>query len=167
MIQVYTGNGKGKTTAALGLAVRAAGAGLKVYVGQFAKGRECSEHKTLKRIKNIKLELFGGPCFITGKPSFRDRALAREAMRRINQVVDCGSYQVIILDEVNVALKLKLVSLKEVLDLVRRLPVATELVLTGRDAPRKLIEKADLVSHIREVKHYYRRGVKARKGIEL
>jgi cob(I)alamin adenosyltransferase len=167
MIQVYTGNGKGKTTAALGLALRAAGAGLKVYIGQFAKGRACSEHKALRGIKNIKLERFGSGCFLRTKPREIDRKLAGRGMQRVKQIIGCGDYQVIILDEINIVLRLKLVDLKEFLDLVRQLSKKTELVLTGRYAPASLIKEADLVSHIREVKHYYRRGIKARKGIEL
>ena len=167
MIQVYTGNGKGKTTAALGLALRAAGAGLHVYIAQFAKGRICSEHKTLEKIKNIKVEQFGKICFIRGKPQLLDMELARAALKKIKKIIACGSYRVIILDEINVALKLKLVCLKDVLELIKHTPATIELVLTGRCAPAAIVKAADLVSRINEVKHYYRRGVTARRGIEF
>ncbi|MFA4854565.1 MAG: cob(I)yrinic acid a,c-diamide adenosyltransferase [Candidatus Omnitrophota bacterium] len=167
MIQVYTGNGKGKTTAALGLALRAAGAGLNVYIAQFAKGRICSEHKALEKIKNIKLEQFGRDCFIHHKPQAIDMESARQAMEKIKKIIACKNYRVIILDEINIALKLKLVCLKDVLDLIKHTPATIELVLTGRGAPAPLIKAADLVSRITEVKHYYQRGLKARRGIEL
>jgi cob(I)alamin adenosyltransferase len=167
MIQIYTGNGKGKTTAAFGLALRAAGAGLNVYIGQFTKGCSCSEHKALKKIKNIKLEQFGRECFIRKKPGQVDVELAHQGMEKIKKIIAYGNYQVIILDEINIALRFKLVSLKEVLDLIRLTPKNIELVLTGRYAPVQLIQAADLVSQIREVKHYYAKGEKARRGIEF
>ena len=167
MIQVYTGNGKGKTTAAMGLALRAAGAGLNVYIAQFAKCRWCSEHKALKKIKNIKLEQFGRGCFIKDKPQQIDMVLAGNGLKKVEGIISCKKYQVIILDEINVALKLKLVCLKNVLGLIKHTPKDVELILTGRCAPRQIIKSADLVSQINEVKHYYKRGFKARKGIEL
>lgn len=167
MIQVYTGNGKGKTTAAIGLAVRAAGAGLNVYIAQFVKGRDCSEHKALKKIKNIKLEQFGRDCFIRPKPKQIDTELTRQGLERVNKIIASRNYRVIILDEINVALKLKLLSFKDILSLIKRTPESVELIFTGRGAPVQLIKEADLVSRINEVKHYYRRGFKARKGIEF
>jgi len=167
MIQVYTGNGKGKTTAAIGLAVRAAGAGLNVYIGQFVKGRYCSEHKALKKIKNIKLEQFGSACFIRHKPQQIDRELTRQGLEKIKKVINSRNYRVIILDEINVVLKLRLISFEDVLSLIKRTPENIELVFTGRDASAQLIKEADLVSRINEVKHYYRCGIKARKGIEF
>ena len=167
MIQVYTGNGKGKTTAAMGLALRAAGAGLSVYIAQFAKGRICSEHKALEKIKNIKVEQFGRDCFIRHKPGALDIESARQAMEKIKKIISCKNYRVIILDEINIALKLKLVCLKDVLDLIKHTPATIELVLTGRGAPAPIIKAADLVSRINEVKHYYAKGLKARKGIEF
>jgi len=167
LIQVYTGNGKGKTTAAFGLALRASGAGLNVYIGQFTKGRCCGEHKALKMIKNIKLEQYGRACFIRTKPTQADIESARQGWEKVKKIAAGGSYQVIILDEINIALKFKLLPLKEVLDFISLIPKNVELVLTGRDAPAQLIQAADLVSQIKEVKHCYRQGVKARKGIEL
>lgn len=167
MIQVYTGNGKGKTTAALGLALRAAGAGLKVYIAQFAKGKIYSEHQALKKIKNIKVEQFGRSCFIKCAPQECDMQLALAGIKKARQALTCGKYQMVILDEVNLAVKLKLLALKELLGLFNLLAQNTELVLTGRYAHPEIIKRADLVSEIKEVKHYYKRGVKARKGIEL
>lgn len=167
MIQVYTGNGKGKTTAAFGLALRAAGSGLNVYIGQFTKGRSCSEHKALQKIKNIKLEQFGRECFIRNKPQQMDVEFAHQGIEKVKKIIACRNYQVIILDEINIALKFKLVSLKDVLNLIKLTPKNIELVLTGRYAPARLIRSADLVSQIKEVKHYYVQGVKARRGIEF
>ncbi len=167
MIHIYTGNGKGKTTAAIGLAVRAVGAGLKVYMAQFIKGRPYSEHRTLSRIKNIKVEQFGRDCFIRKDPCSEDKVLAEKGLEAVRRAVREGKYRMVIMDEVNVALKLNLFRLEDLLQVVASVPRKTELVLTGRYAPAKLIKCADLVSRIDEVKHYYRKGVKARKGVEL
>jgi cob(I)alamin adenosyltransferase len=167
LIQVYTGNGKGKTTAALGLALRAAGAGLSVYIGQFIKGRCYSELKALKKFKNITLEQFGRGCFIKIKPSAKDIQLAKKGLERIRQVISRRKYDLVVLDEINIALHLKLLKLSDVASLIQRAPPNTELVLTGRYAHPKIIKLADLVSEIKERKHYFRRGVKARKGIEF
>jgi cob(I)alamin adenosyltransferase len=167
MIQVYTGNGKGKTTAAFGLALRAAGAGLNVYIAQFTKGACCSEHQALKKIKNIKIEQFGRACFIRNKPEQMDIELAKKGLRKVKEVINCKNYRIIILDEINIALKLRLVSLKDMLDLIKHTPKNIELVLTGRNAPAQIIKAADLVSQIKEIKHYYVKGIKARRGIEF
>jgi len=166
MIQVYTGNGKGKTTAALGLALRAAGAGLKVYIGQFIKGKNYSELNALKKIKNIKIEQFGRGCFINGAPQQKDIELAKKGLEKIKRIVFQRIYDVVILDEINVALYSKLLELKEVVSLLRKTPKKVELILTGRDAHPEIFEIADLVSEIKEVKHYFKNGIKARKGIE-
>jgi cob(I)alamin adenosyltransferase len=166
LIQVYTGNGKGKTTAALGLAVRAAGAGLKVYIAQFIKGKRYSELAALSKIKNIKLKQFGKGCFIGRKPSAEDIRQAQKCIETVREIVEKNIYDVIILDEVNVALNLKLIGLKDLLCLIEKTPPKTELVLTGRNAHPKIIQIADLVSRIDEVRHYFKKGVKARKGIE-
>jgi len=167
LIQVYTGNGKGKTTAALGLALRAAGAGLKVYICQFIKGKEYCELLALKKFKNIKIEQFGAGCFIRKAPAQKDIALAKKALERIGKIIKDKKYAVIILDEINVALRLKLVKLKDVICILEKTPAKTELILTGRNAHPQILKLADLVSEIKEVKHYFRKGVKARKGIEF
>lgn len=167
MIQVYTGNGKGKTTAALGLALRAAGAGLKVYIGQFVKGRHYSELNILRKIKNIKVEQFGRTCFIKSAPDKKDIELAKKGFEKIKRIISKRIYDVIILDEINIALKLKLLTLKEVVSLIKQTHPKTELVLTGRYAQPEIIRIADLVTEAKEVKHYYKKGVAARKGIEF
>jgi len=167
MIQVYTGNGKGKTTASLGLALRAAGAGLKVYIGQFIKAGFWSEIKALKVFKNkIEVEQFGRGCFISGKPETKDFQAARKGLEKIEKIISAKKYNLIILDEINVALDLNLLEKEEVLRLIKSVPGETELVLTGRNALPEVINLADLVSDIRDKKHYYRRNVQARKGIE-
>jgi cob(I)alamin adenosyltransferase len=166
MIQVYTGYGKGKTTAALGLAIRAAGAGLKVYIGQFIKGKNYSELNALKEIKNIKIEQFGRGCFIKNVPQQKDIKLAKNGLEKIKKIVSQRLYDVVILDEINVALYSKLLELKEVVSLLRKTPKKVELILTGRNAHPAIFEIADLISEIKEIKHYFKKGIKARKGIE-
>jgi cob(I)alamin adenosyltransferase len=167
MIQVYTGDGKGKTTAALGLAIRAAGAGKHVFIGQFIKGLEYSELRSLKKFKNIKVEQFGRGCFIKRKPGLKDIELATAGLNKIRDIVKKQKFDLIILDEINVALDLGLLESEEVLKLVKKIPKKIELVLTGRNAPAELIKTADLVSEIKEVKHYFRKGQVARRGIEF
>lgn len=167
MIQVYTGNGKGKTTAALGLAVRAAGQGLKVYIGQFVKGARYAELGALKKICNIKVERFGRNCFIKCKPTKKDIALAEKGLRKLKKIIEANIYDMLVLDEINVALKFKLLRLKDVVDLIKSAPKELELILTGRYAHPRIIKIADLVSEIKEKKHYFRKGVLARKGIEF
>jgi len=167
MIQVYTGNGKGKTTASLGLALRACGAGLKVYIAQFIKGRNYNELKALKKFKaNLTVEQFGRGCFIK-TPGQVDRELAQKGLKKINQIIAEKKFDLVILDEINAALELKLFEVKDVLELIEKTSQETELVLTGRNAPTEIIDKADLVSEIKEVKHYFKKGLKARRGIEF
>lgn len=165
MIQVYTGNGKGKTTAALGLAVRAAGAGLRVYIAQFIKGKICSEHKALKKFKNVKIELFGDGCFVK-KINKKDKKLCARALKAVKKAIKSKKYDVIIMDEINLALKLNLLDLKDIISLLKNTIGQQELILTGRYAPREILKIADLVSEIKEIKHYFRQGLKARKGID-
>ncbi|MFH1441723.1 MAG: cob(I)yrinic acid a,c-diamide adenosyltransferase [Candidatus Omnitrophota bacterium] len=166
MIQVYTGNGKGKTTASLGLALRAAGAGLKVYIGQFIKKGCYSEIKILKKIKNITIEQFGRGCFINRKPNKKDMESANKGLEKVRKAILDNRYDLIILDEINVALHFKLIELNDVLDIIKSTPKKTEMVLTGRHAHDKIIKSADLVSYIEDKKHYYNKNLKARKGIE-
>ncbi|MDP2943733.1 MAG: cob(I)yrinic acid a,c-diamide adenosyltransferase [Candidatus Omnitrophota bacterium] len=166
MIHIYTGEGKGKTTAALGLALRAAGAGLKVYIGQFIKGKNYSELKTLKKIKNIKVEQFGRSCFIRCKPNKKDIEVAKNGLQRIREILVRKNFDVIILDEINVAVKLNLLRLKEVVRLIEKIPKKTEIILTGRWAHPKILKLAHLITEMKDIKHYYKKGVKARKGIE-
>ncbi len=166
MIQIYTGNGKGKTTASLGLAIRAAGADKKVFIGQFIKGMDCSELKALKKFKNIKIEQFGRDTFIKHPPEAEDIKLACLGLKKIRKIAAKKEFDVIILDEINVALDLKLLNCREVLKLLKSIPKRIEVVLTGRNAPGEILKIADLVSQVKEIKHYYQNGLKARKGIE-
>jgi cob(I)alamin adenosyltransferase len=168
LVQVYTGEGKGKTSAAFGLALRALGRGLKVYVVQFIKGGfDYGELHTLKQLANLKLKAFGRGKFITEKPpQTEDIDLACEALKWSEQIILGGEYDVVILDEVNVALNLKLIDLEDVIRLVKNKPRHVELILTGRYAPQEVIELADLVTEMKEVKHPFSKGVPPRKGIE-
>jgi len=166
LIQVYTGNGKGKTTAALGQAIRAAGAGLKVYICQFLKGKYYCELATLKKLKNIKVEQFGTTCFISKTPTKKDIELAKCGLKAAKKAICAKFYDMVILDEINVALKLKLLKLEDVISLIKNVPQKTELVLTGRNAHPEILKIADLVSEIKDRKHYYKKGIKARRGIE-
>jgi cob(I)alamin adenosyltransferase len=166
-IQVYTGNGKGKTTAAIGLSLRAAGAGLKVFIAQFIKMGEYSEIKALERFADkITLEQFGKGRFIKGKPSLSDINNARKGLDKVKSILSSGKYDVVIMEEVNVAVKLGLLSPQDLLEVMVTKPANVELVLTGRDADPKIIEQADLVTEMREIKHYFQKGVAARIGIE-
>jgi len=169
LVQVYTGDGKGKTSAAFGLALRAAGRGLKVYIIQFIKGGfDYGELHIVEKIPNLKLTAFGRGRFVTEiPPSEEDSRLAREAFELAKRVVDSGEYDVVVLDEVNVALNLKMISIDEVIDLIKNKPKHVELILTGRYAPVQIIDAADLVTEMREVKHPYAQGVPPRKGIEF
>jgi len=168
LVEVYTGNGKGKTSAAFGLALRAIGRGLKVYIIQFIKGGfDYGELHILEKLPNLELKAFGRGRFITQKPPGKeDIALAEEALTLAHGVVKSGEYDVVILDEVNVALSLKLISLDDVLELIKSKPKHVELVLTGRYAPEEIIEVADLVTEMTEVKHPFNKGYQARRGIE-
>jgi len=166
-IQVYTGDGKGKTTAALGLALRAAGAGLKVFMAQFIKKGDYSEIKTLKRLSDcVSVEQFGCGRFSKGKPADEDIAKAHEGLRRIKEIFSTGKHSVVILDEANVAVSCGLFEVQELVEIIDRKPENVELVITGRNAAPQIVDKADLVSEVNAVKHYFQNGVKARIGIE-
>ena len=167
-IQIYTGKGKGKTTAALGLVLRAAGAGLKVHIAQFLKGRSTSELKSIKKLgKNVSIKQYGNPEFIRGKPSAWDIKKAERALEQTASIINQGKYDLVILDEANVACSLGLISTDQLCAILKNRPANVEIVLTGRDAPKKLVQIADLVTEMKEVRHYYKKGVKARKGVEF
>jgi cob(I)alamin adenosyltransferase len=168
LVQVYTGNGKGKTSAAFGLALRATGRGLKVCIIQFIKGGfDYGELYVADKLPGLKLKAFGRGKFVSEKkPDKEDVDLAEEALKTAEEAVKSREYDVIVLDEVNVALNLKLIRTERVLQLIKEKPGQTELVLTGRKAPKEIIEAADLVTEMVEVKHPYNKGFKARKGIE-
>jgi len=166
LIQVYTGGGKGKTTAALGLAVRAAGAGLKVSIHQFMKNGQYSELKALKKINNITVRQCGRRCFIKGKPEYGDIKCAEDGLKAAARDINSRKYNLVILDEINIALKLGLIKAKDVISLVNRKPKGVELVLTGRGCPAAVLKKADLITEMREIRHPFKIGVTARAGIE-
>lgn len=168
MIQVLTGDGKGKTTAALGQALRAAGHGWHVLVIQFMKGDpNYGELTALKKLRAITVIQSGLPTFVEkGNPSVEDVRLAQEGMDKAEQAIRDARHQMIVLDEINVAADYGLVSLERLMKLIRGCPGSIELVLTGRYAKPEVIGAADLVSEIREVKHPYRKGIVGREGID-
>lgn len=166
-VQVYTGDGKGKTTAALGLALRAVGAGFRVYIAQFLKGMEYSELISIKRFSDlITLRQYGTKCFINGKPGDEDFRLTKLGLDESKKAILSGEYKIVILDEANVAVHFGLMKLESLIELIRIRPEDVELVITGRYARPELLEKADLVTEMKEIKHYYASGVQARTGIE-
>jgi len=167
-IQVYTGNGKGKTTAAFGLAVRAVGAGKKVFIGQFVKGKPYSEIEAInKYLPMIEIKQYGLDCFIINEPEEKDFIAANIGVEEISKVIHSGDYDIVIMDELNIALYYKLIDLNNVLEILKNKPKHVEIIITGRYAPSEIIEIADLVTEMKEVKHYYNNGVQARTGIEM
>lgn len=170
-IQIYTGNGKGKTTAVLGLTLRAAGAGLSVYFAQFIKGRDCGEIAGLAALGGkVRLERFGSGRWIDrSNPAAyaEELLLGQQGIAAVRDAVNSLQYDIVVMDEILGAVKTGVVPLSEVVDLLRHKPERVELVLTGRNVPTELVELADLVSEITPVKHYYTRGIAARKGIEF
>jgi len=168
LVQVYTGNGKGKTTAALGLAVRAQGQGLKVHFIFFMKGGyPYGERNTLEQLPNVTYEIYGGKHFVDpNNVQEGDKEEAKKALRAARKALTSGEYDLVILDEVNVATSWGLIEVEDLLKLIDDKLPNVELVLTGRYADKRLIDKADLVSEVTEVKHPYKQGIPARKGIE-
>jgi cob(I)alamin adenosyltransferase len=168
MIQVYTGDGKGKTTCALGLALRAVGQGFQVYMIQFLKGRETGEAQAAARLSpEMTLRYFGRPGLVNLRsPSPQDVALVREAWDLARKVLAAGEHDLVILDEINLVLTHHLIPPDEALEVLRQRPPWVEVVLTGRQAPEELVALADLVTEMRPIKHYYQAGVKSRRGIE-
>lgn len=167
MIHIYTGNGKGKTTAAMGLAIRAAMAGKKVFMGQFIKGMEYSELKIVDYIENIEIQQFGRDCFIEKAPRAEDIKLAKEGLKICEDIIEKGEKDLIILDELNIGLYFKLFTIDEVINILNKRHENMEIIITGRYAPDELIDIADLVTEMVEIKHYYNKGIEARKGIEF
>lgn len=167
-IQIYTGDGKGKTTAAVGLAIRAAGAGLRTFMGQFIKTLEYGEIKIIKeRFPEIDVELFGTDgCIINRKPNSDEIEAAQRGLEKSREAMISGNYDIIILDELSICIHFGMIETKQVLQLMDEKPEGVELVITGRYAPAELIERADLVTDMTEIKHYYTQGVLSREGIE-
>lgn len=168
-IQIYTGSGKGKTTAALGLALRAAGHGIRTYIAQFLKGQKYGELDSIRKlIPLITIEQFGRDTFIhiSEDANEEDIQKAQAGLKACFDAMISGKYQIIILDEINVALHFNLLEEKEIHRLLDQKPHQIEVILTGRYAPQSLVDRADLVTEMKEIKHYYSQGIKARKGIE-
>jgi len=166
-LQVYTGNGKGKTTAAVGLVARAVGAGRRVFFLQFLKARPTGEIKALQQLQPaVTIRRFGRPEFIIGQPTPEDLAAAQSGLAEARQALLSGEYDVVILDEANQAVSLNLFSIDDLLAIVRERAPGVEAVITGRQAHPRLMEAADLVTEMCEVKHYHNRGVPAREGID-
>lgn len=168
-IQVYTGNGKGKSTAAIGQAVRAAGYGLKTYIAQFMKEYPYNELKSLEPLKEwISIEQFAGDEFVYRKelPSREETDKARRGLAKAKSKMLSGKYDLIILDEILVSIHFGLFNDEEVMTFIKMKPEKVELILTGRYCPDKILEAADLVTEMKPIKHYYQNGVLARKGIE-
>lgn len=169
LVQVYTGNGKGKTTASLGLCLRAAGHGLRIHVLQFMKGSTVyGELESARRLAPyLTIEQVGQDTFVSpSHPDPVDVAMAQAGFDKAKKLVLSGDYDLIVLDEINCAVDFGLIALDELKDLIRNKPSHTELVLTGRGAHPDIIELADLVTEMREIKHYYNSGQHARVGIE-
>jgi cob(I)alamin adenosyltransferase len=166
LTQVYTGDGKGKTTAALGLAMRAAGQGKKVIIIQFMKGDpSCGEHIFISRYHPFEIvQLNTGNCF--SQPWEELHSVSQKTLAYAKQALTSADYDMVILDEVFAATSLGLITTPEVLDLIGKRPDAVELVLTGRNAPREVIQQADLVTEMVMIKHPFAKGIGARKGIE-
>lgn len=167
-IHIYTGEGKGKTTSALGLALRAAGRGYKTFIGQFMKGQDYGELYSIKKLHPfVTIEQFGLKEFVhPEKPREIDFEMAKKGLRRMEEVLESGEYDIIVFDEVNVAVNFELLKAEDVLEVIKKNRSKTEIILTGRYAPEEFIKIADLVTEMKMVKHYFEKGIIARKGIE-
>jgi len=168
MLHIYTGDAKGKTTAALGLGLRAVGAGKKVLLIQFLKDGQSSEIRAIGKIKNFEVKSFGRKGFVSKNKLLKeDFNLAQQGFLFAQKAIKSRKYDLIILDEINIANYFGLIKTEDILELIKKTPSKTELILTGRNASKKLIQVADLVTEMKEIKHYYKRGVNPRKGIEF
>jgi cob(I)alamin adenosyltransferase len=168
LVIVITGNGKGKTTAAFGQALRAIGQGYKVFVMQFMKGRKYGEFIAAgKYLPHLTIRMSGLDSFVMrDNPADIDIELAQKGWAEAQKAINSGKYDMVILDEINVALDFKLIDLQEVIDIIKNKPAGLDLILTGRYAPKEIIKLADTVSEVKEVKHHYKMGIKDRAGIE-
>lgn len=168
LLHVYTGNGKGKTTAALGLCMRAAGRGWKVLVVQFMKGMDYGELHAFESVPGVAIEQYGRSGFVDRcDPDPEDPGRAARALDRARDALACGDYDLVVLDEVNVAIDFGLLNCDAVLDALKNRSPRTEAVCTGRYAPDALVDLADLVTEMREIRHPYRDDIPARRGIEF
>lgn len=167
-MEIFTGNGKGKTTAALGVVLRALGQGLKAHIVYFMKGDyPYGERNTLAQLPNVSFESFGHEYFIDPQNvKAEDREQARQALAAARGAISSGDFDLVVLDEVNLAVAWKLLDIEEVVRLIAEKPENVELILTGRHADERLIDMADLVTEMVEVKHPFQRGIKARRGVD-
>ena len=167
--QVYTGNGKGKTTAALGLAFRAMGRGKRTYIGQFMKGQFYGELRAAEMVHDyITIEQYGKDTFIhvQNPPAEEDIRMAYEGLEKATEAMLSDKYDIVVFDEILTAHGFHLISMESMMEIIGSRPDSIELVFTGRNAPAEILSAADLVTEMTEVKHYYRKGIKAREGIE-
>lgn len=166
-IQIYTGNGKGKTTAAIGLAIRASGSKLRTYIGQFMKGQEYGDIIALRDNPYIDMEQFGASKCVKKEDITPEYiAKTKKALKKCQNIMLSGNYEIVILDEINIAIWFGLLDEKDVLEVLNNKPDNIELILTGRHAPQLILDRADLITEMKCVKHYYDNGIGARKGIE-
>lgn len=169
LVQVFTGDGKGKTTAALGTVLRAAGHGFKILVIFFIKGNASDgEFKTLPNLPNVEVAKFGLRKWIRdpAKASPEEKTEAKAALEAARKAITSGKYDIVVMDEINMALYFKLIDIEEVIQLIKDKPSHTELILTGRKADTRIVQLADLVTEMIAIKHPYEKGITAREGIE-
>lgn len=168
LVMVITGNGKGKTTAAFGQALRAIGQGYRVFVLQFMKGKKYGEFIAAEKyLPRLTIHMSGLDSFVMrNNPAAIDIEWAQKGLDAARKAIKSGKYDMVILDEINVALDFKLIALPEVIELIKNMPASLDLILTGRYAPPEIIELADTVSEVKEIKHHYSSGIKDRAGIE-
>ncbi len=169
LVIVITGDGKGKTTSAFGQALRAVGQGYHVLVVQFMKGRKYGEFKAAKEyLPNLTVKLVGLDSFVMrDNPAPIDVEMAQKGFAMVKKAIKSGKYNMIIMDELNVAMDFKLVDTKEVIEMIENRPPGVDLIMTGRNAPAEIINIADTVSEVKEIKHHYAAGIKDRAGIEF
>lgn len=165
-IHLYTGSGKGKTSAAFGMALRAAMADKKVYIAQFVKSMKYSETKIEELLENITIHQFGRGCYLLREVEEADKQAAREGLQKCRLALSSGAWDLVILDEVTIALHFGLFPIDELLNTLAEKAVHTEVILTGRFAPQELLDRADLVTEMMEIKHYYTQGVLSRPGFD-
>ena len=168
LIQVYTGDGKGKTTAALGLALRASGRGLRTIIVQFMKNGDYGEKRAIERIDGISIEQYGLPSFvIKGKEKPEDYEAAEKGLARALQIMENRECDILILDELNITLYFGLLKIEQVIEALDKKPEQMEVIITGRCVPDEIADRADLVTEMKMVKHPYEKGINAREGIEF
>ena len=166
-IHIYTGDGKGKTTAAIGLTLRAVGAGKSVCFTQFTKGQTYSELSVFQQnFPSVKIRQYGLGCFINLQPNQEDIDIARKGLNEVSEIIRSNQYDVVVLDEATIAIFYEMFSVEELLMVLKQKPEEMEIIITGRYAPEELIAYAGLVTEMKEIKHYYQQCVLARVGIE-